>query len=64
MRGSDRLSTHAWAAAIDINPARNQFGQKGAMPEKVVELFKAEGWTWGGEWRKPDPMHFEATSGR
>ena len=47
------LSLHAFGVAIDF-AARE-------MPDEVVELFEAEGWTWGGE---SEPMHFEATRGK
>ena len=30
------------------------------MPMKVVRIFESEGWGWGGEWHRPDAMHFEA----
>lgn len=54
------LSVHAWAAAIDIDPIGNPYGKKGRMPEKVIEIFEDEGWEWGGNWKVPDPMHFQA----
>jgi len=25
----------------------------------IVNLFRAQGWTWGGEWKNPDYQHFE-----
>ncbi|MEM9556049.1 MAG: M15 family metallopeptidase [Acidobacteriota bacterium] len=68
VRNGNRLSTHAWGAAIDLDPERNPLGvpydeSAGMMPRAVVDLFEAEGWTWGGTWpRRPDCMHFQATS--
>lgn len=67
MRGGRALSIHSWGAAIDLSHLINYFGRKydpakGIMPMRAVEIFKAEGWTWGGLWRKGDAMHFEATS--
>jgi len=64
--GGSRLSTHAWGAAIDLDPDRNRYGEpwdprKGMMPLEVVGLFEAEGWRWGGRFSTPDPMHFQAT---
>lgn len=59
--GGNRLSVHAWAAAIDINPDANEYGTEGNMPDEVVQIFKSEGWRWGGNFKTPDPMHFEAT---
>jgi hypothetical protein len=65
-RGAEGLSMHAYGAAIDLNPERNALGTKPdkcAMPDEVVDVFKAQGWTWGGDWKaRPDPMHFEATN--
>lgn len=65
MRGAAQLSIHSWGAAIDLDPARNAFGQAyalnaGMMPSAVVELFRDQGWVWGGAWHKPDAMHFQA----
>ncbi len=59
-RGSRKLSTHAWGIAFDLNPAANRWGSRGNMPDWVVEIFKKWGFTWGGYWRKSDPMHFQA----
>ena len=30
---------------------------------QAVAIFKAYGWTWGGDWRFVDPPHFEKTFG-
>ncbi|BCS31372.1 hypothetical protein TBR22_A05720 [Luteitalea sp. TBR-22] len=66
--GSGRLSTHAWGAGIDLDPDRNPLGvphsdQLGMLPLRVVELFEAEGWKWGGRFAsRPDCMHFQATT--
>ncbi|HEX5735155.1 MAG TPA: M15 family metallopeptidase [Blastocatellia bacterium] len=66
--GSNRLSTHAWGAGIDIDPQKNPLGKPydetaGMMPKAVVRIFEAEGWKWGGRFRsRPDCMHFQATS--
>lgn len=70
IRGGNRLSMHAYGVAIDINPDANPLGtawvkNKGMMPEGVIDAFKAESWTWGGDFKsRPDPMHFEATKGK
>jgi len=67
MRGSNRLSVHSYGAAIDLAPSYNGLGMKykpdtRMMPLKVVRIFEQEGWEWGGQWHRPDAMHFEATS--
>ncbi|ALN88297.1 D-alanyl-D-alanine carboxypeptidase family protein [Lysobacter capsici] len=63
MRGSSRLSMHSWGCAVDFDSARNAFGDKTpafALIPPVLEAFDSEGWTWGGRWRKPDGMHWQA----
>lgn len=65
MRGIPRLSIHSWGAAIDLAPDLNPLGaapgsRPNMMPPEAVEAFRAEGWAWGGDWRRPDPMHFQA----
>jgi hypothetical protein len=68
-RGSNRLSVHAYGAAVDLDPEGNPLGKAwdgGAtmMPKEVIEIFKKEGWTWGGDFTKrKDCMHFQATNG-
>ncbi|MBP6748146.1 MAG: M15 family metallopeptidase [Xanthomonadaceae bacterium] len=63
MRGSARLSMHSWSCAVDFDSARNRFGDTtpnfASIPQ-VLEAFDAEGWTWGGRWRRPDGMHWQA----
>lgn len=59
IRGGSKLSTHAWAASIDLNPETNALGTVGDMKLEVVEIFEDIGFTWGGRWRRSDPMHFQ-----
>lgn len=54
-----RLSHHAWGVAIDINVAENLYGTRPDQDTRLVEVFKREGFTWGGDWQIPDGMHFE-----
>lgn len=60
IRGSRRPSNHAFGRAIDVNWDRNALGTKGEInPELARSLAAKHGMTWGGDWSRPDPMHFE-----
>lgn len=64
-RGSLRLSTHSYGAAIDLNPASNPLGRawvprQGMIDLRVVDIFEEAGWVWGGRWSRPDCQHFQA----
>jgi hypothetical protein len=58
-RDSTQLSMHAYGAALDFNARTNRLGTKGDMDPRLVDIARAQGWTWGGEWKRPDPMHFQ-----
>jgi hypothetical protein len=65
VRGHSHLSTHAWGAAIDLDPEKNKLFKKynekaGMMPQAVVKIFEKYGWQWGGLWKRGDAMHFQA----
>ena len=65
MRGSNRLSMHSWGCAIDFDPSRNGLGDVTPNFEHIPEVltaFAAEGWVWGGRWRRPDGMHWQAAT--
>ena len=53
------LSIHSYGLAIDINWKTNGFGKNGDIPIYVVMLFEQYGFSWGGNWKTKDPMHFE-----
>ncbi len=57
------LSSHAWGIAVDINARANTQGGPSHQDPRLVEVMARYGFTWGGDWLLPDPMHFEA-SGR
>ncbi|MEJ7833788.1 MAG: M15 family metallopeptidase [Nocardioides sp.] len=57
--GSSQLSNHAFGLAFDINVPGNQRGTVGEIDRTVVAIFKRWGFSWGGDWRYTDPMHFE-----
>jgi hypothetical protein len=56
------LSMHAFGLAVDINVSTNQLGTEGDMNPRIVEIFERWGFVWGGDWSRPDPMHFELGS--
>ena len=58
-RGATSVSLHAWGIAIDINAAWNGFGKPPTMSTALVSCFKEAGFDWGGDWTKPDGMHFQ-----
>lgn len=64
-RSGNKLSTHAWGIAIDLNPETNGMGREGDMAPGIVKIFESFGFTWGGRWsgRGKDPMHFQFCSG-
>ena len=59
IRGGTGKSNHAFGLAVDVNALSNPLGTQGDMPPEVVQGWKAEGGEWGGDWSRPDPMHFE-----
>jgi len=62
-RGSHKLSTHSFGAALDWMSRQNRFGNTGRMNRDVVAIHEEAGWTWGGRWSRPDAMHFQFCSG-
>jgi len=63
MRGINKLSAHAWGIAFDINPHLGPLGEPSYQPEFVVQAFARRRFVWGGEWARPDGMHFQACKG-
>lgn len=65
MRGGTSLSTHAWGAAIDLDPGRNgnrvHWPVSASMPIEIMEAFSREGWLSAGAFWSRDSMHFQAT---
>jgi hypothetical protein len=68
--GTNRLSVHSFAAAVDVSPKGNPYWRnlprgtnllpkRQAFPQSVVAAFEAEGFIWGGKWSEFDLMHFE-----
>lgn len=53
------LSMHAWGLAIDLNTRDNALGARPQMNGTIVQIFERWGFAWGGNWNRPDGMHFE-----
>lgn len=58
-RGSDVLSTHAYALAIDLNAATNILGGPSTLSVAFIACFTECGFLWGGTFKRSDPMHFQ-----
>ncbi|MGH7317775.1 MAG: M15 family metallopeptidase, partial [Candidatus Rokuibacteriota bacterium] len=54
-----RISHHAWGIGVDLNVDENRVGARPAQDHRVVEEMMRWGFTWGGDWLRPDGMHFE-----
>lgn len=65
IRGSTGLSNHSAACAIDVNAPNHPLGKRGtfnaAQVARIRLIVQACGGVvaWGGEWSRPDEMHFE-----
>lgn len=73
IRGTKRLSSHAFATAIDIGVAKyadywknagkdeasTQLVYRNRMPLELAKIFEKHGFIWGGYWYHYDTMHFE-----
>jgi hypothetical protein len=68
--GTNYMSMHAYAAAIDINAkyadywrwALNVHGEPkwtSRIPLQIIRIFEKHGFIWGGYWYHYDTMHFE-----
>ena len=53
------LSRHSWAIAIDVNPTTNAYGNAPTLDRFIVEIFRSNGFAWGGTFLVPNGMHFE-----
>ncbi|MCD8213698.1 MAG: SH3 domain-containing protein [Campylobacter sp.] len=62
--GTNRLSAHSYATAIDINVAKSHYWRwsknyQNLIPAEIVYIFEKHKFIWGGRWRHFDTMHFE-----
>ena len=53
------ISRHSWGIAVDINVATNDLGGKPRQDARLVAIMRKHGFVWGGEFLRPDGMHFE-----
>jgi hypothetical protein len=53
------LSRHAWGIAVDVNARLFPYGSRAKQEARLIAAFARQGFAWGGDWRTPDPMHFE-----
>lgn len=66
---TNRLSTHSFAIAIDLNKEYSNYWlwdkkgknivYKNQIPLEIVKIFEKYGFIWGGRWYHYDTMHFE-----
>jgi hypothetical protein len=57
-----RLSTHSWAAAVDMNPNENTFNQTTTtFSDPAIDIMEAWGFLSGGRAWGKDWMHFQAS---
>ena len=58
--GTNVWSNHSGGTAVDIDAQEYPQGQLRRQPPSwLIFLFAQWGWSYGGEFGKPDPMHFE-----
>ena len=68
--GTERLSNHSFATAIDLNvdkaaywrrqsPTQMEVFSRKSWPTEIIETFERHGFIWGGKWWHFDTMHFE-----
>lgn len=67
--GTNRLSTHSYGIAIDINikyanywkwdETNGKVKYRNQIPYVIVGIFEKYGFIWGGKWYHYDTMHFE-----
>jgi hypothetical protein len=52
-------SLHSWGLALDFNARDNPLGGHSSWSGAFVDSFKSAGFIWGGEFSRPDAMHFQ-----
>lgn len=53
------ISRHSWGQAIDMSTVDNCQGCVPQFDCRIVQVFRRYGFSWGGNYLRPDGMHFE-----
>jgi peptidoglycan L-alanyl-D-glutamate endopeptidase CwlK len=56
---SNLYSWHGYGLAVDVIHRTRTWDAGDAWFRSVSEIFKRHGCKWGGDWRSPDPPHFQ-----
>ncbi len=60
IRGSsDRWSIHSFGLAIDLNAGLMPLNSDNKWSDEFVDTMKESGFTFGGDFKRLDPMHFQ-----
>lgn len=60
---SQKISIHSWGLGPDLNASTNRLGAKPTMDSRIIAIFQDHGFVWGGQWSRPDGMHFQYAKG-
>lgn len=52
-------SLHSYAIALDFNAKDMPLGSASLWSDEFVNTWIQMGWTWGGNFKRKDPQHFE-----
>lgn len=64
IKGGKKISTHAWGISADIDTLDNALGDRTPeMDPRIIAIFEDHGFYWGGNFSRPDGMHFQRATG-
>jgi hypothetical protein len=58
-RNTTNISRHSWGQPIDMSTVANAQGGVPVMDCRIVRIFRSHNFAWGGNFLRPDGMHFE-----